>query len=93
MIEVKGRNGESIVLDGGFVSKFRHDGKEEAAKNPASTYRQCDVTPKKRKKRDADAEPEYDVMLAMSSFMALTIGEAQRPALDALVAELEAQRG
>lgn len=92
MIEVKGRNGESIVFDGTFVSKFRHDGKDEAAKNPASTYRQCDVKAKKRKKRDADAEQEYDVMLAMASFMSLTIGEADRPQLEALVAALEAAR-
>jgi hypothetical protein len=31
-------------------------------------------------------------MLAMSSFMSLTIGESDKPNLDALVAELEALR-
>ena len=85
MIEVKGRNGESIVYDGTYVSKFRHDGKDEAAKNPATTFRQCDV---KAKKRKGDREQEYDVLLAMASFMSLTIGESEKPNIDALVAEL-----
>jgi hypothetical protein len=88
MIQVTGRNGESIVYDGTYVSKFRHHGKDEAAKNPASTYRQCSVKPKKRK---GDAEQEYEVLLAMSSFMSLTVGEADKPQLDALVAALEAR--
>ena len=86
MTEVKGRNGESIRFDGTYVSKFRHDGKEEAAKNPASTHRQCNV---KAKKRKGDAEQEHEVLLAMSSFMALTIGETATTDLDALIAELE----
>jgi hypothetical protein len=86
MIEIKGDNGESIVFDGVHVSKFRHDGKDEAAKNPASTYRQCSV---KAKKRKGDGEQKYDVMLAMASFMSLTIGESARSRLDDLVAELE----
>jgi hypothetical protein len=86
MIEVKGRNGESIVYDGTYVSKLRHDGKDEAAKNLADTYRQCDV---KAKKRKGDHEQEYEVLLAMASFMSLTVAESQKPNLDALVAELE----
>ena len=87
---MSGHNGESIVFDGNFVSKFKHDGKEETAKNPASTYRQCDVKPRKRKKRDTEKEQEYDVMLAMSSFMTLTIGESAKHDLDSLIAALEA---
>jgi hypothetical protein len=86
MIEVKGINGESIVFDGNFVMKYRHEGKEESARNPASTYRQCDVKAKKVKKGRA---PEYEVLLACSSFFALTIPESEKPKLDELVAQLE----
>jgi hypothetical protein len=85
VIEIKGDNGESIVFDGAYVSKFRHDGKDEAAKNPASTFRECKVKPKKRK---GDAEQKYEVLLAMSSFMSLTIGESAKAQLDDLVARL-----
>lgn len=86
MIEVKGDNGESIVFDGAFVSKFRHNGHDEAAKNPASTFRDCKV---KSKKRKGDAEQKYEVLLAMASFMSITIGESAKPQLDALVTELQ----
>jgi hypothetical protein len=89
MIKVTGRNGESIVFDGTYVAKLRHNGNDEAARNPADTYRQCTV---KAKKRKGDAEQEYEVMLAMSSFMSLTIGESDKANLDALVAELEVLR-
>jgi hypothetical protein len=51
VLEVQGENGESLVYDGATVAKFRHFGKEEAARNPVSTYRQCDVKPRKRKKK------------------------------------------
>jgi len=89
IIEVKGRNGESIHYDGSFVRKFRYDGKEESAVNPASTYRECQV---KAKKRKGDAGQEFDVLLACQAFFALTIPESEKPNLDGLVAALEAQR-
>ena len=86
MIEIKGDNGESIVFDGTYVSKFRHNGQDEAAKNPASTFRGCTV---KAKKRKGDAEQKYEVMLAMTSFMSITIGETAKAELDELVGQLE----
>jgi hypothetical protein len=86
MIEIKGNDGESIVFDGTFVMKFRHGGKEESARNPAGTYRQCDVKAKKVKK---GREPELQVLLACATIFALTIPETEKPKLDELVAELE----
>jgi hypothetical protein len=87
MIEVKGEQGESILFDGSSVAKFRHDGQQEVARNPASTYREVRIKPKKRKKRDP--EQRYDVLLACSSIFSLTIPESEKPKLDELVAELE----
>ena len=89
-IEVRGHGGESIVYDGATVAKFRHEGKDEAARNPVSTYREVRVTARKRK---GDAEQEYDVLLAMSSIMSLRITESERPRLDELVAALEGGGG
>jgi len=87
MIEIKGQDGESIVFDGASVAKFRHNGMEEAGRNPVSTYRECRVKAKKMKKRDT--EQRYDVLLACSTIFSLTIGESEKPELEALVAELE----
>jgi hypothetical protein len=86
MIEIRGNDGESIAFDGNFVMKYRHFGKEESARNPASTYRQCDVKAKKVKK---GREPEYQVLLACSTIFALTIPGSEKPKLDELVTELE----
>jgi hypothetical protein len=90
VIEVQGLNGESLVFDGATVSKFRHHGKDEAARNPVSTYREIQV---KHKPGKRGKEGRYDVMLAMSSFMALSIPETAKSTLDELVAALEAARG
>ena len=87
MIEIRGENGESILFDGASVAKFRHDGKLESARNPASTYREVRVKAKKRKKRDP--EQRYDVLLACATIFSLTIPESEKPKLDELVAELE----
>lgn len=87
MIEIKGERGESILFDGASVAKFRHDGKEEAARNPASTYREARVKQRKLKKRDV--EQRYDILLACATIFSLTIPESEKPKLDELVAELE----
>jgi len=85
-IEVTGTNGERLLFDGATVAKFRHNGLQEAARNPVSTYRELRVThrPGKRGKPDT-----YEVLLAMSSFMSLTIDASQKPQLDALAEALE----
>jgi len=86
VIEVRGEGGESILFDGASVAKFRHDGKEESARNPASTYREVRIKPKKAKKGQ---EPRYDVLIACSTIFSLTITEPEKPKLDQLIGELE----
>lgn len=90
MIEVQGLNGESLVFDGATLAKFRHHGKDEAARNPVSTYREVQV---KHKAGKRGTEGRYDVLVAMSSFMSLSLPESAKPAFDELVAALEAARG
>jgi len=89
VIEIKGLNGESIVFDGATVAKFRHNGVDEAARNPVSTYRELQV---KHKAGKRGQEGRYEVLLAMSSFMSLTVPESQKPSLDELTAALKAAR-
>lgn len=87
MIEIKGEGGESILFDGASVAKFRHNGLEEVARNPASTYREVRVKPKKMKK--GDVEQRYDVLLACAAIFSLTVTESEKPKLDELVSQLE----
>lgn len=89
MIEVRGLNGESLLYDGATVAKFRHDGKDEAARNPVSTYRQVQV---KHKEGKRGKEGHYEVLLAMSSFMSLSVPESEKTRLDELVSALEQGR-
>ncbi|HEU5302156.1 MAG TPA: hypothetical protein VFW06_07950 [Acidimicrobiia bacterium] len=90
MIEVRGTNGESLQFDGEYVRKFRHDGKEESAVNPVTTYRETRVKAKKAKKH---AEARYEVLVACATIFSLTVPESEKPALDQFVAALEATRG
>uniref|UniRef100_UPI003D8BDB01 hypothetical protein n=1 Tax=Gordonia sp. B7-2 TaxID=3420932 RepID=UPI003D8BDB01 len=84
--EVHGANGESILCDGLTVAKFRHHGKDEAARNPVSTFRELKISEntslfgKPRKPR------EFTVLLAMSSIMSLTVDEAGKTAIESMVA-------
>jgi hypothetical protein len=81
-IEVMGADGESLVYDGATVAKFKHHGKQEAARNPVSTFREVKI---KARKRKGDAEQEYDVMLAMSAFLSLRITESELPKLQRML--------
>jgi hypothetical protein len=85
-IETKGEDAEALLSDRASVSKFRHDGKLESARNPASTYREVRI---KQKKVKPGREPRYDVLLACSTIFSLTIPESEKRKLDELVAELE----
>ncbi|MFF2272986.1 hypothetical protein ACFVTX_11970 [Agromyces sp. NPDC058136] len=85
MIEVKGANGERLLFDGASVAKFRHDGLQEVARNPVSTYRSIDVRLRPGKRGRPDT---YEVLLAMASFMSLTVGVDQKPQLDEFVAAI-----
>jgi hypothetical protein len=88
-IEVKGANGERLLYDGATVAKFRHNGMDEAARNPVSTYREVRVTHRPAKR---GRPGHYEVLLAMASFMSLTVEESEKPRLDAFVAALEGSK-
>jgi hypothetical protein len=90
MTEVVGMNGESIVFDGATVAKFRHHGKDEAARNPVSTFREVTIKEKTSLFGKPRNPPQFDVLLAMSSFMSLTVDEAGRGAIELLVAQIRA---
>jgi len=78
-----------LLFDGASVAKFRHDGKEESARNPGSTFREVRVSRRKQKKKERDQEQRYDVLLACSTIFSLTIPESERPKLHELIVELE----
>ena len=91
-IEVTGADGESIVYDGATVTKFKHHGKLETARNPVSTYREVRIKERTSlfgKPRDPR---EFEVLLAMSSIMSLTVDEAGRSEIERLAAVLDEQR-
>ncbi|VXB20375.1 conserved hypothetical protein [Microbacterium sp. 8M] len=91
-IEVTGADGESIVFDGATVAKFKHHGKLETARNPVSTYREVRIKERTSlfgKPRDPR---EFEVLLAMSSIMSLTVDEAGKTEVERLAAVLDAQR-
>ncbi|GEE02487.1 hypothetical protein nbrc107696_29330 [Gordonia spumicola] len=90
-VEVLGANGESIVFDGVTVAKFKHHGKEETARNPISTFRDVTVKEKTSLFGKPKSPREFEVLLAMSSFMALTVDERGKAQIDELVARLRAQ--
>ncbi len=87
MIEVSGENGESLLYDGNFVMKMRHFGKQEAARNPANTYREYSLKVKEKK-----GVRRYELLLACQAFFSLTFLEESKPAFDELIAALEAQK-
>ncbi|GAA3194899.1 hypothetical protein [Actinocorallia longicatena] len=89
MIEVRGLNGESLVFDGATVTKFRHNGSDQAARNPISTFRELQV---KHKPGKRGKEGRYDVLLAMSSFMSLSVPESGLASLEELRTALETPR-
>ncbi|WP_320668593.1 hypothetical protein [Patulibacter defluvii] len=86
MIELKGLNGESLIHDGATLAKFRHGGREEAARNPLSTFREAQV---KHKPGKRGKPGRYEVLIAMAAFFALSVEEERKPELDALIAALE----
>lgn len=91
-IEVTGADGESIVYDGATVTKFKHHGKLETARNPVSTYREVRIKERTSlfgKPRDPR---EFEVLLAMSSIMSLTVDETGKAQVEALAAVLAEQQ-
>ena len=86
MTEVKGANGESIVFDGATVAKFKHNGQQEVARNPVSTFRELSIKERTSLFGKPRNPREYEVLLAMSSFMSLTVDEAGKAAIEAMAA-------
>ena len=91
-IEVQGLNGESIVFDGTTIAKFKHHGKQETARNPVSTYRETSVKQATKLFGKPKVPAEYEVLLACSSIMSLTVPEEGKADLDAFIAALDATR-
>lgn len=89
MIELKGLNGESLLLADGSLTKFRHNGLDETARNPVSTYREVQV---KHKPGKRGKEGRYDLLVAMSSIMSISVPESAKSSIDDLVAALEETR-
>ncbi|MDY6811918.1 hypothetical protein GIY30_07585 [Gordonia sp. HNM0687] len=83
--EVRGVDGESIVCDGITVSKFRHHGKDEAARNPVSTFRELQIKEKTSLFGKPRSPRQFAVLLVMSSIMSLTVDEAGKAAMEAMV--------
>lgn len=87
MIEVTGENGESLILDGGFLIKMRHFGKQEAARNPISTFREYQL-----KVKEKQGVRRYELLIACQAFFSLTFLEDSKPAFDELITALQAQQ-
>ncbi len=85
MIEIHGADGESILYDGITVAKFRHHGKDEAARNPVSTYRELQVKEKTSLFGKPRSPRQFTALLFMSSIMSLTVDEDGKTALEAMV--------
>ncbi|GAB91669.1 hypothetical protein [Gordonia rhizosphera] len=85
MIEIHGADGESILCDGITVAKFRHHGKDEAARNPVSTYRELQVKEKTSLFGKPRSPRQFTALLVMSSIMSLTVDENGKAALEAMV--------
>ncbi|WP_249353184.1 hypothetical protein [Rhodococcus sp. Q] len=84
--EVRGAAGESILFDGTTVAKYRHHGKDEAARNPVSTFRELRITEKKSLFGKPRTPRQFTALLVISSIMSLTVDEAGKADLEAMVA-------
>jgi hypothetical protein len=89
VFRIKDINGESIVVDGGWIEKLRlHDSKARA---PAADYIDTQVTETSRRKRVlfGDKEELLQVLVNVGTFMSLTVRADQRAEVDELIAALE----
>ncbi len=92
MFEIKGLNGESIVVDGGWVEKLRAG--TSVARKPASSYRSLEVKETSRKKFVLFGEKEelLQVIVALDTFFGLMLPAEKRGEVEHLRSELEAAR-
>ena len=92
MFEIKGINGESIVVEGAWVEKLR--GGTSIARKPASSYRDLTVDEFSRRKFVVFGEREQllQIVIAMDTFFGLTVPAEQHAEVERLRSELEAAR-
>ena len=89
MLEVKGINHESIVLDGRWVEKLRAG--QSKKRIPASSLRDAKLNDASRKKYVLFGEREelVQVVLMFDTGMGLIVPAGKRSEVDRLVQELE----
>jgi hypothetical protein len=85
-IEVKGSNGDSIVLTGDLLIQYRNHGSMEVMRNPASSYVETEIRPIHQK---GAAPKNCDVTITCKANFSMKMPMAERPQLDKLVDHLE----
>jgi hypothetical protein len=92
MFRVKDINGESIVVDAGWVEKFRLS--DSRGRAPAADYKGLEVKKTSRRKRILFGEKEelLQVIVNVGTFMSLMVRADQADEIDQLRAELEQAR-
>jgi hypothetical protein len=93
VLRVTDINGDSIVVDDGWVEKLR--GKASRGRVPVSDYVDTDVKETSRRKKVLFGEKEelLHVIVNCGVYLSLMVRAEQRPEVDALIAELERARG
>ena len=93
MFRVEDVNGESIVVDGGWIEKLR--GQQSKARAPATDYKDTEINELSRRRFLVFGEKEHLLQVIVDvggSWMSLTVKEERRPEVEQLVAELERAR-
>jgi len=92
VFRIEGLNGESIVVDGNWVSKLRAG--TEQRRNPADQYSGTDIKEISRRKKLFGGEKEQLLQLTVNvgTFYSLLVPIEKRDKVDQLVAELEKAR-
>jgi hypothetical protein len=91
---VKDINGESIVIDGGWIDKLDWGGNSKT-RVPATQYESVDVKETSRRKKIVFGEKEELLQVLIRTggpIVALMVRAEQRPQLDELIAKLERAR-
>jgi hypothetical protein len=92
LFRIKDTRGESIVVDNGWVEKFRLN--DLRGRAPAQDYVATEVKETSRRKRVLFGEREelLHVIVDVGVHMSLMVDAGQRGEVDALIAELESAK-
>jgi hypothetical protein len=92
VFRIKDVRGESIVVDNGWVEKFRLN--DSRGRAPAQDYVGTEVKETSRRKKIVFGEKEelLHVIVNVGTWMSLMVKAEQRPEVDQLIAELEKAR-